>query len=135
MSIEQDLYSAAAALASSKYPVGWAGAAAIRTASGKILTSIAPVVTNDALNLCMEVGAYLEAEKLGEAITHSLCIFRDNENSPFLVLTPCGICQERLLRWGGAVLAAISNPSNQLLFKPLRELCPHHWSLVDGKQL
>lgn len=135
MSIENDLYTAAVELASSKYPTGWAGAAAIRTTSGKILTSISPEVTNEALNLCMEVGAYLEAEKLREAVTHSLCVFRENESTSFVVLTPCGICQERLVRWGGAVLAAVSNPSNKLLFKPLRELCPHHWSLVNGREL
>ena len=135
VSIENDLYIAAVELASRKYPTGWAGAAAIRTASGKILTSISPDVTNDALNLCMEVGAYLEAEKLGEAVTHSLCVFRENESASFAILTPCSICQERLVRWGGGVLAAVSNPSNQLVFKTLRELCPHHWSLVNGNAL
>lgn len=60
-SIEKDLYDAAAQLIEKRYPTGWGGAAAVRTQSGKILTSVAPDVKNAALSLCMEVGAYLEA--------------------------------------------------------------------------
>ncbi len=59
----------------------------MRTRSGKILTSVAPDVKNDALSLCMEVGAYLEAHKLNEAVTHSLCICREDENGDFLVIS------------------------------------------------
>ncbi len=92
--VEKDLYDAAVALIKARYPSGWGGAAAVRTDSGKILTSIAPDIKNDALSLCMEVGAYLEAHKLNEVVTHSLCICRENENSQFLILSPCGICQE-----------------------------------------
>ncbi|HGE6053134.1 TPA: cytidine deaminase [Vibrio cholerae] len=134
-SIEKDLYDAAAQLIVKRYPTGWGGAAAVRTQSGKILTSVAPDVKNDALSLCMEVGAYLEAHKLNEVVTHSLCIYREDEHGEFLVLSPCGICQERLVHWGGDVRAAISTEKNELVFKTLRELMPHHWSLVNGKAL
>ncbi|WP_217511789.1 cytidine deaminase [Vibrio metschnikovii] len=134
-SIETDLYDAAAQLIEKRYPTGWGGAAAVRTQSGKILTSVAPEVKNDALSLCMEVGAYLEAHKLNEVVTHSLCICREDEHGEFLVLSPCGICQERLVHWGGDVRAAISTEKNELVFKTLRELMPHHWSLVNGKAL
>ncbi|WP_179878552.1 cytidine deaminase [Vibrio cholerae] len=134
-SIEKDLYDAAAQLIVKRYPTGWGGAAAVRTQSGKILTSVAPDVKNDALSLCMEVGAYLEAHKLNEVVTHSLCICREDEHGEFLVLSPCGICQERLVDWGGDVRAAISTEKNELVFKTLRELMPHHWSLVNGKAL
>lgn len=81
--IEKDLYDAAVQLIETRYPAGWGGAAAVRTRSGKILTSVAPDVKNDALSLCMEVGAYLEAHKLNEAVTHSLCICREDENGDF----------------------------------------------------
>ncbi|MGY6353070.1 cytidine deaminase, partial [Vibrio parahaemolyticus] len=107
----------------------------VRTESGKILTSIAPDTKNDALSLCMEVGAYLEAHKLNERVTHSLCLYRENENDEFLILSPCGVCQERLVHWGGDVKAAITTPENALVFKTIRELMPHHWSLVNGKAL
>ncbi|KKC99076.1 cytidine deaminase [Photobacterium halotolerans] len=133
--IEKELYDAAVKLIESRYPTGWGGAAAVRTQSGKVLTSIAPDVKNDALSLCMEVGAYLEAHKLNEAVTHSLCLCREDEKSQLLVLSPCGVCQERLVHWGGDVKAAITTASNQLVFKTIRELMPHHWSLVNGTAL
>lgn len=135
MSIENDLLIAATKLAEQRYPHGWGGAAAVRITSGKILTSVAPDVKNDGLSLCMEVGAYLEAHKLNEAVTHSLCISRMDESSEFVILTPCGICQERLVHWGGDVMAAISNPENQLVFTTIRDLQPHHWSAVNGGKL
>ncbi|EHH1032927.1 cytidine deaminase [Vibrio parahaemolyticus] len=133
--IEKELYQAAIELVNMRYPSGWGGAAAVRTESGKILTSIAPDTKNDALSLCMEVGAYLEAHKLNERVTHSLCLCRENENDEFLILSPCGVCQERLVHWGGDVKAAITTLDNALVFKPIRELMPHHWSLVNGKPL
>ncbi|WP_153040714.1 cytidine deaminase [Pseudovibrio sp. Ad46] len=113
------MFDAAKLLIEHRYPNGWGGAASLRTESGKILTSIAPDTKNDGLSLCMEVGAILEAHKLDEVVTHSLCICRDDENSPFVILTPCGICQERLVHWGGDVKAAVSNSDNKLIFKNL----------------
>ncbi|MFD1877713.1 cytidine deaminase [Vibrio chagasii] len=132
---KQGLYHAAVELIKKRYPRGWGGAAAVRTETGKILTSIAPDTKNDALSLCMEVGAFLEAHKLNEKVTHSLCICREDESSEFLVLSPCGVCQERLVHWGGEVKAAISTKENKLVFKTIRELMPHHWSLVNGNTL
>ena len=135
MNVESSLYEAAVTLAAKRYPQGWGGAAAIRTETGKILTSVAPDIKNETLGLCMEVGAYLEAHKLNEAVTHSLCVSREDEASEFKILTPCGVCQERLVHWGGKVLAAITNPENKVIFKQLRDLQPHHWSAVNGKEL
>lgn len=135
MSIEQTLFDTAIKLIQQRYPTGWGGAAVMRTSSGKILSSVAPETKNDALALCMEVGAVLEAHKLDEAVTHSLCVCRESEHSAWLILTPCGICQERLLHWGGGVQVAVSNPQQALLMKPLRELMPFHWSQVNGELL
>ncbi|CAH7301288.1 Cytidine deaminase [Vibrio chagasii] len=132
---EQELYHAAVDLIKKRYPRGWGGAAAVRTETRKILTSIAPDTKKDAISLCMEVGAFLEAHKLNEKVTHSLCICREDESSEFLVLSPCGVCQERLVHWGGDVKAAISTKENKLVFKTIRELMPHHWSLVNGTTL
>lgn len=134
MGVEKELYSAAVALIESRYPVGFGGAAAMRTASGKVITSVSPDTKNDALSLCMEVGACLEAHKLNEAITHSICICRESEHSNYLILTPCGICQERLAHWGGGVMVAVSTSENKLLFKSLRDLMPYHWSIVNGER-
>ena len=133
--LHNELFKAAMLTAELRYPRGWSGAAALMTASGQILTSVAPETKNDALSLCMEVGACLEAHKLNENVTHSICLCRENEQEQFMILSPCGICSERLAHWGGDVLVAISNPENAVIFKPLRELLPHHWSQVNGKTL
>ncbi len=132
--IEKELYQAAIELVNMRYPSGWGGAAAVRTESGKILTSIAPDTKNDALSLCMEVGAYLEAHKLNERVTHSLCLCRESEKDEFLIFSPCGVCQERLVHWAGDVKAAITTSGNALVFNTIRELMPHHWSLETAKR-
>lgn len=133
--MEEKLFDAAIQLMNTRYPSGWGGAAALATESGKILTSVAPETKNDALALCMEVGACLEAHKINEKITHSLCLCRESPASEIIILTPCGICQERLSHWGGDVSVAVSNIENKLVFKTLRELMPYHWSMVNGKAL
>ncbi|KIC43234.1 cytidine deaminase [Ruegeria sp. ANG-R] len=127
MNIEQELYHNATELIVNRYPKGWGGAAAIRLVNGDIVTSVAPETDFDALSVCMELGAFLEAHKRDQRVTHSLCVFRDHETSDFRILTPCGICQERLRFWGMDTLVAITNPENKLIFLPLRDLLPHHW--------
>lgn len=127
MDVEQQLYQAAIELIISRYPTGWGGAAAMYTKSGKILTSIAPEIINASTELCIETGAILEAHKLNTSITHSICVVRDHENAGFKILTPCGICQERLFYWGDTVKAAISTSDGSICFKNLSEIQPYHW--------
>ncbi|MGE7910643.1 cytidine deaminase [Lysinibacillus xylanilyticus] len=127
MDIEQKLYQSAVELIEKRYPSGWGGAAAMYTEDGQILTSVAPEVINASTELCMETGAILEAHKLNTKVTHSICIARENENSVFTVLSPCGVCQERLFYWGENVKAAITNPNGELIFKTLKEIQPYHW--------
>lgn len=128
MNIEQRLYQAAIELITNRYPSGWGGAAAMYTEDGKVLTSVAPEVINASTELCMETGAILEAHKLNTKITHSICVARDDEKAEFKVLTPCGVCQERLWYWGPHVKAAITNPDERLVYKTLEEIQPFHWS-------
>ena len=135
MNIEQELYGAAVALMDDRYGSNEGGAAAMRTSSGRVLTSVSPDTKNDALSLCMEVGACLEAHKINESITHSICLWRDAGKEEVLVLSPCGICCERLAHWGGGVKVAISNSDNSLVFVPLRKMLPNHWSQVNGAVL
>ncbi|MFT8469573.1 MAG: hypothetical protein ABF661_01365 [Oenococcus sp.] len=60
---------------------------------------------------------------------------RENEKSAFQVLTPCGICQERLNFWGDQVLCAIGiDKHNSVQYLPLKELQPHHWLNVYREQ-
>lgn len=134
MNIEQILYQAAIELITRRYPSGWGGAAAMYTEDGKVLTSVAPEVINASTELCMETGAILEAHKLNTKITHSICVARDDEKAEFKVLTPCGVCQERLWYWGPHVKAAITNPDQRLVYKTLEEIQPFHWSKAYDNQ-
>ena len=77
--------------------------------------------------MCAEVGAICEAHKLNKNVTHSLCVCRQNDNEPYEILTPCGICQERLMFWGKDVKCAISTKDNRLVFKTLEEIQPYYW--------
>ncbi|MCI5044188.1 MAG: cytidine deaminase [Aquisalinus sp.] len=135
MNIKSELYEAATSLLAKRYPSGWGGAAAVRIVSGEILTSVAPDTKNNALSLCIEVGAYLEAHKLNKGVTHSLCVVRNTNNSPYTILTPCGICLERLAHWGGDVNVAITNDLNEVAFRKLRDMLPNHWSKAYGETL
>ncbi|MDF2014722.1 cytidine deaminase [Priestia megaterium] len=127
MGIEEELYTAAVNFVQKRYPTGWGGAAAMRLESGQILISVAPQAINTSTELCMETGAICEAHKLGQKVTHSICVARDDDNSNFKVLTPCGVCQERLFYWGSDVKAGIYSAENNLIFKTLKEIQPYHW--------
>lgn len=143
--IEEALYRSAVELIERRYPTGWGGAAAMRLAgkdNGKydgsngsealIVTSVAIETPNAAASLCIEVGAMCEAMKLDRRVTHTICVVRDDEHAPFTVLSPCGICQERLRYWGDNVMCAVSdnNQGEHPLFVPLRDPQPHHWTQV-----
>ncbi|WP_339199237.1 cytidine deaminase [Solibacillus sp. FSL R5-0449] len=125
---DKELYNAVKEIVDVRYPSGWGGAAAVRVEDGTIYTSVAPEVINDSTALCMETGAILEAHKFNKKITHSICLAREDELSPLKVLSPCGICQERLFYWGPRVQCAISNEKNEIIFKTLTELQPYHWT-------
>ncbi|MDQ0271429.1 cytidine deaminase [Cytobacillus purgationiresistens] len=128
MNIEQRLYNEAIELIEKRYPEGWGGAGAIALEDGTIHTSVAPEIINDSTVVCIETGAILEAHKLNKKITHSLCVVRDDEQSPYKVLSPCGICQERLFYWGPTVKVGVTLPGKKLTFKTLAEVQPYHWS-------
>ena len=109
-----------------RYPKGWGGCAVMYTQEGEFLISVYLDSHNSAAELCMETGAMCEAQKYDYTITHSLCVSRENENGELKILTPCGICQERLRYWGG-VKVAVSNPLNTIIFKSLDEISTHYW--------
>ncbi len=73
------MYQLAIELIRHRYSVGWGGAAVIRTEEDHYFTSLALETANGSAQLCIEVGA--------------------------IVLSPCGICQERL-RFLGAAYSA-----------------------------
>lgn len=127
MNIEQQLYDEAVNLIEKRYPSGWGGASAMYTSDGQILTSVSPEVINASTELCIETGAILEAHKLETKVTHTICVVREDENAPYTILTPCGVCQERLFYWGSEVKAAVYHPEGELIYKTLQEIQPYHW--------
>lgn len=126
--IQNKMYQTAIELILNRYPVGWGGAAVIRTKEDNYFTSVVLETANGSAQLCIEVGAMCEAHKFNEKVTHCICVVRDNEKSPFKVLSPCGICQERLRFWGEDVLVGVTNAHSALKFVALSELQPYHWT-------
>lgn len=127
MDIEQTLYDTAVRFIQTRYPTGWGGAAVIHTADGRDLISVAPEVQNAGAELCIETGAICEAHKWNAKVTHCICVVRDDENSECKVLTPCGICQERLRWWGVDVMVGVTTDDHTLKFVRLGELMPYYW--------
>lgn len=132
-SIEKEMFDRAAELIEKRYPVGWGGAGVVRTESGNYYTSVSIETANASAILCIETGAMLEAHKYNEKVTHCLCLVRNDEKSPFKVLSPCGICQERLRFWGENVKVAVTTGDGTLKFVRLNKLQPYHWTNAYSK--
>ena len=126
--IEKEMYRRAAALIERRYPSGWGGAGVVHTAAGHYFTSVSIDTANASAVLCIETGAMLEAHKYNERVTHCLCLVREEAGGPFRILTPCGICQERLRFWGEDVQVAVTSEDPVPRFVPLGELQPYHWT-------
>ena len=127
MNIEQTLFDTAVEFIKNRYPTGWGGAAVIHTDDNRFLISVAIDVFNASAELCIETGAICEAHKWNVGVTHCICVVRDDEQSEFKVLTPCGICQERLRFWGEDVLVGVTTNDSSLKFVRLGELMPYYW--------
>ncbi|RDY26254.1 cytidine deaminase [Romboutsia weinsteinii] len=126
--IEKEMYQQAIDFIPKRYPTGWGGVAIIHSEDGQYFTSVPIDTANSSVILCIEVGAMCEAHKYNVRVTHCLCVVRDDENSPFKVLSPCGICQERLRFWGTDVKVGVTTLDNSLKFVTLNELQPYHWT-------
>ena len=91
----------------------WAGAAAMRLSDGSMVTSTAPSVPNPAVETCHETGAFCEAHKLNQEVRDSVCVIRSDQGGRFWILTPCGVCQERLFAYGPAIQVGVPHPENR----------------------
>jgi len=128
MSIEKEMFHKALNFLNERYGENKAGGVAVlRIETGEYLTSVWDEERNSSAYLCAETGAICEAHKLNKKVTHSLCLCRQEDNQPYEILSPCGICQERLYYWGKGVKCAISTKDNSIVFKTLEELQPYYW--------
>lgn len=135
MQLDQNLVDAAIELLNTAYPNKDGIAAAMYTEDGTILSSIMFLPDWGGGGLCAETGAILEANKLGKRITATVCVSRLSGDAPIVILTPCGICQERLFHWGGELEVAVPHPDNPSTWqvKTLNEVQPHYWVNVYKK--
>lgn len=131
VNIEKKMFDIAVELVNMRYPKGWGGAGVIRTEDDMYFTSIWLDNINESVSICIETGAMCEAYKHDKRVTHSLCVIRNDENSKYEILSPCGVCQERLRFWGDKVMVGVTTPDNSLQFAPLSELQPYHWSTSE----
>ncbi|WP_199290282.1 cytidine deaminase [Leptolyngbya sp. FACHB-36] len=134
--VDDQLLNAAIKQAQERFPQDWSGAAAMYTETGRILTSVYVDAPNAAACLCHETGAICEAHRLNERICASVCVSREQDNEPYVILTPCGICQERLAYWGLDVEVAVPDKTNPTTFQSLqlRHVQPHYWHQVYGDE-
>jgi len=129
LGIEKEMYKRVTDFIDERFPDGWGGAVVMHTKDGQYLISVAIDVIDDSVGLCIETGALCEAAKYDLQITHSLCVHRDEtRKSGYKVLSPCGICQERLRYYGTDVKVGVTTNDETLKFLTLGELQPYHWT-------
>ena len=125
--IEQEMYDIGCKLLKDRFGSQEGGVGVVRVEDGTYYTSVWNETLNSSVDLCAETGAILEAHKFNKKITHSLCVVQKDNSDIIEILSPCGVCQERLFFFGGDVMCAISNPENKLIFKKLKYLQPYYW--------
>jgi cytidine deaminase len=136
MQLDQALVDAAVAILERRFPAGEGIAAALYTDDGDVLTSVFFEPEWGAGGLCAETGAICEAVKKRKRVTATACVSRLSGTQPIVILTPCGICQERLFHWGGEVQVAVPDRADPTSWqaKTLSEVQPYHWVNVFTKR-
>jgi cytidine deaminase len=120
---------ACAALIESRFPDDdHRGAAAMLLADGTILTGTSPDAINPAVEVCHETEPYCAAHRLNQRIVASVCLHR-KPGGQVVVLSPCGVCRERLAVHGPSVLVAVAGRGDPavVVWKTLREVLPDYW--------
>lgn len=107
------------------------GAAAVLLGDGSILTGTSPDFLHPGTTVCHETEPYCAAFRLDQQIVASVCLHRTSDGR-FVVLSPCGICRERLTVHGGDTLVAVpdSQDATQVQWVHLNETLPHYWRAV-----
>lgn len=129
MRLDQELVDVASKLLDDRFPGEGGVAAALYTAAGDVLTGVSFDPEWGSGGLCAETGAICEAVKLNQDVAASACVSRLSGSSPVVILSPCGICQERLFHWGGDVEVAVPAPSDPTRWeaRTLDEVQPYYW--------
>jgi cytidine deaminase len=85
--------------------------------------------------LCAEAEPLLAAHRMGKRISAVATVGRLDANDPIVILTPCGICQERLYHWGLDVEIAVPDEQDgsRWMMRTLGQIQPHHWVEVYSR--
>jgi len=104
------------------------GAAAVLLDDGSILTGTSPDFPNPSTTVCHETEPYCAAFRLNQTIRASVCLHR-TLGDRYLVLSPCGVCQERLAMHGEDTLVGVpeGRDATEVQWLRLETLMPHYW--------
>ncbi|MGP9609885.1 cytidine deaminase [Corynebacterium sp. AOP36-E1-14] len=104
------------------------GAAAVLLDDGNVLTGTSPDFANPSTSVCHEIEPYCAAYRLHRSVAASVCLHRDARGR-YLVLSPCGVCRERLAMWGPDVLIAVADRGDPSTVEwvTLQEALPRYW--------
>lgn len=105
-----------------------AGAAAMLLGDGTILTGTAPDAINPSVEVCHEIEPYCAAFRLGQPVVASICLHRQ-PGGRVVVLSPCGVCRERLAVHGPEVKVGVADPRDAtvIVWKTLKAVLPDYW--------
>lgn len=112
------------------------GAAAMLLADGTILTGTAPDAVNPSVEVCHEVEPYCGAHRLDQPVVASVCLHR-MPGGRVVVLSPCGVCRERLAVHGPEVLVAVADRQDPtvIVWKRLKDVLPDYWMTAFPDEL
>ena len=99
------------------------------------ITGTAPHAVNPSVEVCHELEPYCGAYRLDQPIVASICLHRQ-PGGRVVVLSPCGVCRERLAVHGPEVLVAVADPQDPtvIVWKRLKVVLPDYWmtAFPDG---
>lgn len=104
------------------------GAAAMLLEDGTVLTGTAPEAVNPSVEVCHEIEPYCGAYRLNQRVVASVCLHRQ-PGGRTVVLSPCGVCRERLAVHGPDVLVAVADRGDPtvVVWKRLKDVLPDYW--------
>jgi len=95
---------------------------------GTVPTGASPNAINPSVEVCHELKPYCAAFRLNQPIVASVCLHRE-PGGRVLVLSPCGVCRERLEVYGPDVQVGVADPRDTpvVVLKALKDVLPDYW--------
>lgn len=95
---------------------------------GSIVIGTAPDAVNSAVELCHETEPLCAAYRKNTLVVASVCLHR-NSQGRYIVLAPCGVCQERLAVHGPQVTVAVAGSADtDVQWQNLEVMMPYYWA-------